>query len=162
MLSWSSLSKKSKHQDSVYEYLTYQLPISLPSLRTAVEKELHDCHAEIARLPPVSNAHPSTEVMLRVTEFCKDIRDTVFGESNKNFVQENRTSYSSFKDAIVLTTPDFRPSEDNEEDDEDIERLSSRPLVISNTPPRGLTDVRKVIMEYVDRRFIISGIFTFL
>ena len=100
--------------------------------------------------------------MLRVTEFCKDIRDTVFGESNKNFVQENRTSYSSFKDAIVLTTPDFRPSEDNEEDDEDIERLSSRPLVISNTPPRGLTDVRKVIMEYVDRRFSISGIFTFL
>jgi len=137
-----NLSKKSKYHGFIYEYVTYPLCISLPSLRTAVEKELHDCHAGIAQLPPVSNAHPSTEVMLRVTEFCKDVRDTVFGEKNKIFVQTNRTSYSSFKDAIIVTTPDFRPFEDIR---------SSYPLVSSNCQPRGLKDVRKVIKECVNR-----------
>jgi len=90
----------------------------------------------------VSNVHPSTEVMLRVTEFSKDVHDTVFGVKDKNFVQASRDTYSEFKEAIMMTTPDFRPFEGS--------RLG-RSLVSSHTPPRDLAYVRKVIKECVDQ-----------
>jgi len=111
---------------------------SLPALRITVEKAILECRAEIAKLPPVSNVHPSTEVMLRVTAFSKDVHDAVFGIQDKNFVQTSRGIYSEFKEAIMMTTPDFRPVESSS---------SGRSLVSTKTEPRDLAFVRQVIKE---------------
>ncbi|KAF8885412.1 P-loop containing nucleoside triphosphate hydrolase protein, partial [Gymnopilus junonius] len=79
-------------------------------------------------LPPVLDLKdPSTEVMLRISAFCKDIKDTVFGRNHEEF----------FKTDIRMTTPDFRPVEDIES--------SRHTAVESHCQPRGLAEVRNII-----------------
>ena len=92
----------------------------------------------VNKLPPVSTKEPSTEIMLRVSAFCKDIKDAVLGRKHYDFVQANRARYASFKFDIEMTAPDFRPFDNIS---------SSSPLIISHTQPRGLSDVRDVIKE---------------
>ncbi|KAF8884433.1 P-loop containing nucleoside triphosphate hydrolase protein [Gymnopilus junonius] len=73
------------------------------------------CIQHLKALPPVLDLKdPSTEVMLRISAFCKDIKDTVFGRNHEEFVQLNKQRYSKFKTDIRMTTPDFRPVEDIE------------------------------------------------
>lgn len=107
-------------------------------MREAVESELFKCLTELDNLPALLTKEPSTEVMLRVSAFSKDIKDTALGRNHYDFVQANRARYSSFKFDIEMTAPDFRPFEDIS---------SSSPLSPSRTQPRGLLDVRNVIKE---------------
>jgi hypothetical protein len=113
-------------------------PRSLPSMRRAVEFELLKCVTELGELPPLLTKEPSTEVMLRVSAFSKDIKDTVLGRKHYDFVQANRARYTSFKSDIELTAPNFRPFEDFS---------SSLPHLNTLTQPRGLLEVRNVIKE---------------
>jgi hypothetical protein len=107
-------------------------------MRKAVESELFKCLTELGELPALLTKEPSTEVMLRVSAFSKDIKDTVLGRNHYDFVQANRARYTRFKSDIEMTAPDFRPFEDIS---------SSSPLLHSLTQPRGLLDVRSVIKE---------------
>jgi hypothetical protein len=111
-------------------------PCSLLSMRDAVECELLQCLADLGELPPLSTKEPSTEIMLRVSAFGKDVKDAVLGRKYYEFVQANRARYASFKTDIEMTAPDFRPFEHVHQ---------TRPLIITLTQPRALTDVRNVI-----------------
>jgi hypothetical protein len=110
---------------------------SLPELASAVDAELAQCRREIDKLPHRSIEAPKTIIMLSITAFCQDISDMVFGSKEKHFVQYSRALYSTFKQEIVATTPDFRPSES----------INGTQSLISNsaTEARSLQDVRQVI-----------------
>lgn len=72
-------------------------------------KLLSDCQNELSLLPVVTLGEPSTEVYLRITQFCEDFRAATFGEKHKSLVQANRRRYSEFKTEIFQTRPNFRP-----------------------------------------------------
>ena len=105
-------------------------------MHKAVESELFKCLTELDELPALLTKEPSTEVMLRVSAFSKDMKDTILGRNHYDFVQANQARYTSFKSDIEMTAPDFRPFEDIS---------SSSPLLHTLTQPRGLLDVRSVI-----------------
>ncbi|CAA7263847.1 unnamed protein product [Cyclocybe aegerita] len=121
---------------NVSALLVLLIEANLPSLRERIAVELEKCIREIEELPPVSHVHPSTEVMLRVTEFCKGMQDAVLGERYKEFVQANKRRYALFEQDIRMTTPDFRPFENV---------TYSSSLVETRTEARSLVDVRNVI-----------------
>jgi hypothetical protein len=106
-----------------------------------VEVELALCHQEISRLPPLSNAEPSTEIILRVNAFCRDVSEAVRGDRmDRRFIQMNKARYLRYKNDIMMTTPDFRPFEDDE--------TSGSSLVDTRTASRSLSDVRRIIKQY--------------
>jgi hypothetical protein len=76
-----------------------------------LEKELirllDDCLKKIAKLPPVSDKDPSTEILLRISAFCQAFKDTVFGRKHRHFVQENKSRYSRFRQEICSTKPKY-------------------------------------------------------
>ncbi|KIM37374.1 hypothetical protein M413DRAFT_448441 [Hebeloma cylindrosporum] len=113
---------------------------NLPLMLKAVESELLKCVAELGELPPVLAKEPSTEIMLRISAFSKDIKDTVLGRKHYDFVQANRARYTSFKVDIEMTAPDFRPFEDIS---------STSPLLKTHTRARGLLDIRNVIRDSI-------------
>ena len=103
-----------------------------------MKEELEKCQKDIDDLPPeLDLKDPSTEVMLRISNFCKDIKEAVFGKNHKSFVQLNKGHYLRFKNEIQMTTPDFRPVEDA--------ASSQYTAVRSYCQPRGLEEVRNVI-----------------
>lgn len=92
------------------------------------------------KLPQKSIEAPKTIIMLSITAFCQDIFDMVFGNKEKHFVHSNCVLYSEFKQEIIGTTPDLRPSESLTE---------ARCLVTkSRTEPRSLQDVRQVTKRW--------------
>ena len=114
---------------------------SLPELRKAVEAELAECIAAIYVLPPVSNAEPSTEIIFRVNEFCRDVSEAIRGDrTDRRFIQRNRVRYLRYKNDIVMTTPDFRPFDD-------ARNGSQEKLVATQTEARWLCDIRHVIKQ---------------
>ena len=111
---------------------------SLPELARKVRSELLKYEHEYSQLPLVPTGQPLTEIMLRVTAFCQDITDAVFGDKHNHFVQSNRAVYSRFKAEIVTTMPDFRPHNGVVS--------KQRSFVTGNrTTPHGLEYVREVI-----------------
>jgi hypothetical protein len=123
-------------------YVTHIIIVdSLPDIRKAVEVELALCHQEISRLPPLSNAEPSTEIILRVNAFCRDVSEAVRGDRmDRRFIQMNKARYLRYKNDIMMTTPDFRPFEDEE--------THGSSLVDTRTASRSLSDVRHIIKQY--------------
>jgi len=107
-------------------------------MRGAVESELEKCLTALSEFPPPLTKEASTEIMLRVSAFSKDVKDAVLGRKYYNFVQSNRARYENFKSDIEKTAPDFRPSEEFE----DIFPHSN-----SLIRPRGLLYIRNVIKK---------------
>lgn len=99
-----------------------------------LEKELtrllDDCLKKIAKLPPVSDQDPSTEILLRISAFCQAFKDAVFGRQHRHFVQENRRRYSRFRQEISSTKPKYI--------------TSSGFMAIGTSPDLNLDGVRKV------------------
>ncbi|KAF8193681.1 P-loop containing nucleoside triphosphate hydrolase protein [Pholiota molesta] len=127
---------------SISALLVDRIERNLPDLRKAVEVELALCHQEISRLPPLSNAEPSTEIILRVNAFCRDVSEAVRGDRmDRRFIQMNKARYLRYKNDIMMTTPDFRPFEDDE--------TSGSSLVDTRTASRSLSDVRRIIKQSI-------------
>ncbi|KAF8873236.1 P-loop containing nucleoside triphosphate hydrolase protein [Infundibulicybe gibba] len=84
---------------------------NLPNLRRSVDDLLQKCAADLGDLPPRAKTEPSAEVLLRVTNFCRELSEAVSGTSNKSFAQGNRRRYAEFKTDICRTRPNFQPFE---------------------------------------------------
>jgi hypothetical protein len=76
-------------------------------LEKAVYRLLDDCLKEIAKLPPLLDKAPSTEIHLRISAFCQDFKDAVFGRTHRDFVQGNTQRYSHFSQDIFSTQPKY-------------------------------------------------------
>ncbi|KJA20646.1 hypothetical protein HYPSUDRAFT_42960 [Hypholoma sublateritium FD-334 SS-4] len=154
---WSAMADRTRFGipnfvRSISALLVARIEKNLPELRKAVADELGRCAAELAALPPRSDADPATEVILRVNAFCKDIADAVHGRSaDTRLARHNRARYAQFKDAIVQTTPDFWPFEIQTplEGVSPYGRHGSLLAHATRTAPRWLDDVRAVIQRSI-------------
>jgi hypothetical protein len=79
--------------------------------------------------------------MLRITEFCTALKETVSGEKDESFVRSNRDLYSDFKQNILKTMPDFRPFEGD-----DLSEYTSF-VPCSQLEPWGLDHIRQKIQQ---------------
>ncbi|KAF9000114.1 P-loop containing nucleoside triphosphate hydrolase protein [Cyathus striatus] len=82
---------------------------NLPKMKENIEKLLIECTSSLNSLPAPPINEPSTEILLRITKFCDDLKNTVSADSNKHVTQAHRSRYADFQDDIRATTPDFRP-----------------------------------------------------
>ncbi|KAJ3916699.1 P-loop containing nucleoside triphosphate hydrolase protein [Lentinula edodes] len=115
---------------------------NLPELRVAVDQLILECSNDLEAIPIVPTKEPSTEILLRISDFCRDVMQAVMGEDHKFLVQHNKRHYETFKVAIERTNPDFWPfisKEDHVNPDLHVQGGSVGPL--------DLEDVRKEIAE---------------
>ncbi|KAF9000117.1 P-loop containing nucleoside triphosphate hydrolase protein [Cyathus striatus] len=118
---------------------------NLPTLKENVEKLLAECVSSLNGLPVPPINEPSTEILLRITRFCDDFKNTASADRNKHVTQEHRHRYAQFQEDIRATTPDFRPYAGST-------MAYSRPQengINFNTEARDLMYVRKVISESI-------------
>ncbi|KAJ3984868.1 P-loop containing nucleoside triphosphate hydrolase protein [Lentinula detonsa] len=87
---------------------------NLPKLRIAVDQMIRECSKELEAMPAVPTSDPSTEILLRVSDFCREVKRAVMGEDHKFLVHDNQRHYQAFKAAIERTTPDFWPFDSKE------------------------------------------------
>lgn len=106
---------------------------------------------ELAELPARIAVDPTTEVLSRVTAFCKALQDIVHGRSeSKTFVHTNRDIYEEFKIAIRATAPNFQPFTDVDfYRSEEVQADGTTRRVDLVQRPMYLYDVRRVIKECV-------------
>jgi hypothetical protein len=76
-------------------------------LEKEVDCLLDECLNKIAKLPPVLDKAPSTEIHLRISAFCQAFNDAVFGRDHHEFVQGNTRRYAHFSQDICLTKPRY-------------------------------------------------------
>ncbi|KAJ4492602.1 P-loop containing nucleoside triphosphate hydrolase protein [Lentinula edodes] len=115
---------------------------NLPELRVAVDQLILECSNDLEAIPIVPTKEPSTEILLRISDFCRDVMQAVMGEDHKFLVQHNKRHYETFKVAIERTNPDFWPfisKEDHVNPNLHVQGGSVGPL--------DLEDVRKEIAE---------------
>ncbi|KAF9482869.1 hypothetical protein BDN70DRAFT_874456 [Pholiota conissans] len=145
---WDKIADRSRFGipnfvSNISALLVERIENNLPELRKAVETELAECIAAISLLPPVSNAEPSTEIIFRVNEFCRDVSEAIRGDrTDRRFIQRNRARYLRYKNEIVMTTPDFRPFDG-------AGNGSQEKLVTTQTEARWLGDIRHVIKQSI-------------
>lgn len=125
---------------------------SLPGLRSDTQSQLEECRSQLAELPTAFNSDAIVEVLGRVTSFCQELHEIVYGYSNdKSFIRANRETYGVFKKSIRKTTPDFRPTAAVNEDSEGLGADNDNSTVGFNEdaprPPQGGTEPRD--LEYV-------------
>ncbi|THH10649.1 hypothetical protein EW146_g8308 [Bondarzewia mesenterica] len=76
---------------------------------------LAECNADLARLPAPSLAasDPGADVLQRVSDFCSELKDMVYGRQGgqKDLIHRNKAVYRLFQREIRGTAPDFRPFE---------------------------------------------------
>ncbi|KAF9482868.1 hypothetical protein BDN70DRAFT_379786 [Pholiota conissans] len=144
---WDGMTDRSRFGipnfvSNISALLVERIENNLPDLWSTVEAELAECFKAISLLPPVSNVEPSTEIIRRVNEFCRDVSEAVRGDRpDRRFIQKNKARYLRYKNDIVDTAPDFRPFEDSTKYGED--------LASSRTAPRWLCDVRRVMKQSI-------------
>ena len=111
----------------------------MPVLQQKIDQELKRCREDIGTLPAVIEEDARTAITLRVTNFCGDLEDIIFGEKDERFVQSNRNLYLEFKRDILATAPDFRPFEGL--------NVSQYPRLVhgSRREPHGLEYIRQMI-----------------
>ncbi|KAF9524508.1 P-loop containing nucleoside triphosphate hydrolase protein [Crepidotus variabilis] len=151
-LPWNQMTDRSRFGipnfvQYVSKLLVDLIEKSLPSLRGRVDEKLQQCLTDLEGIPPLPQGHPSTEVLMRITNFCRAINDAVSGEKYKHFVQSNLVTYSKFKSEIIATAPEFRPFEGSALSLEKTRRCSSCITFVpgSQTEARGLDIVRNRI-----------------
>lgn len=100
-----------------------------------------ECSDELDAMPIAPTRDPSTEILLRLSEFCRDLREAVMGKDHKFLVHTNRRYYETFKSAIQMTNPDFWPVSSKE--------IHTSPglHIQGSVGPLDLQDVRNEIRE---------------
>lgn len=142
-------------------------------MRAEAERQLAECRAELRLLPNAPCTDSAVEVLRLVTEFCQDLKSTVYGGSGAGlgslvnqtafgdgkvrdlaastaFVRGNRGVYDRLKVKIRSTAPDFRPFENGNE--------YGQPCYDSTYDTgktRDLSEVRRVIEEYVNNLLLL-------
>ncbi|KAJ3935180.1 MAG: hypothetical protein NXY57DRAFT_1101046 [Lentinula lateritia] len=119
-----------------------RIEANLPELRVAVDQLILECSNDLKAIPIVPTKEPSTEILLRISDFCRDVMQAVMGENHKFLVQDNKRHYETFKVAIERTNPDFWPfisKKDHSNPNLHVQGGSVGPL--------DLEDVRKEIAE---------------
>ncbi|KAG6830083.1 hypothetical protein H0H87_009296 [Tephrocybe sp. NHM501043] len=112
---WNTIADRSRFGvpnfvASISGLLVQLIEKNLPELRRRVEQLLAECVEELKGLPTALTTNDaSTEVFLRITQFCQDFRSTVFGEQKRTLVQDNRRRYNLFKEDIYRSRPNFAP-----------------------------------------------------
>ncbi|KAF9078197.1 P-loop containing nucleoside triphosphate hydrolase protein [Rhodocollybia butyracea] len=82
---------------------------NLPKLKVAVDQLISDCSNELNTMPQLPTREPSTEILLRISDFCREVHEAVMGKDHKSVVQRNKCHYQTFKAAIERTNPDLWP-----------------------------------------------------
>ena len=61
-------------------------------------------------IPTEFGGDATVEVLLRVSNFCQELREIVCGfDNDKSFIRKNRETYKVFMKSIRRTTPEFKP-----------------------------------------------------
>ncbi|KAF8825881.1 hypothetical protein HHX47_DHR6000635 [Lentinula edodes] len=115
---------------------------NLPELRVAVDQLILECSNDLEAIPIVPTKEPSTEILLRISDFCRDVMQAVMGEDHKFLVQHNKRHYETFKVAIERTNPDFWPFISKEDHVNPYLHVQG-----GSVGPLDLEDVRKEIAE---------------
>lgn len=101
-----------------------------------------ECSNDLEAIPIVPTKEPSTEILLRISDFCRDVMQAVMGEDHKFLVQHNKRHYETFKVAIERTNPDFWPFISKEDHVNPYLHVQG-----GSVGPLDLEDVRKEIAE---------------
>ncbi|KAF9444432.1 hypothetical protein P691DRAFT_763392 [Macrolepiota fuliginosa MF-IS2] len=104
---------------------------NLPQLRTAVEDALRECNNRLGKLPPLPKGEPLTNIMMLITTFLDDLSSASVGDSHKPLAQDCRRRYNRLREDIEEACPEFRPKDDNT-DDEDVINISDVRQIIQN------------------------------
>ncbi|KAE9399885.1 hypothetical protein BT96DRAFT_675521 [Gymnopus androsaceus JB14] len=115
---------------------------NLPNLKTAVDQLILECSNELKAMPIAPTREPSTEILLRISDFCRELREAVMGKDHKFLVHNNRRLYEAFKSAIERTQPNFWPFSSKED-----YRNPGLHTQGGNVGPYDLEDVRDEIAE---------------
>ncbi|KZT64693.1 hypothetical protein DAEQUDRAFT_717652 [Daedalea quercina L-15889] len=131
---------------------------SIPQLRKNATTRLAKVNLEIGRLPGLIG-DPMTEVLKRISSFCKDVQADVYGHSagKRTFVHRSRSTHRDFKIAIRKTMPDFwpfmkidgyvNPGDPGDIENEDKSEVHIRSIPLDG-PPTSLLRVREVIKDF--------------
>jgi len=133
---------------------------ALPKIKQRIAQLLLKTLEELGALPPAPllNANATSEILLRVADFCNHVKTLVYGSGvDKELIQQNRETYKQFKAAIRLSAPDFRPFDDWEEcekpnwDQLELNRFDRSPYQpLLQVAPLDLKGVRDVIKSSID------------
>ncbi|KAJ3972925.1 P-loop containing nucleoside triphosphate hydrolase protein [Lentinula raphanica] len=91
------------------ELLLRMIETNLPRLRTAVANSIKECSEKLDAMPVIPTEEPSTVILLRISDFCREVRRAVMGEDHKFLVHDNKRHYRAFEEAIKHTELDFQP-----------------------------------------------------
>ncbi|KAJ4473675.1 P-loop containing nucleoside triphosphate hydrolase protein [Lentinula aciculospora] len=126
----------------ISQLLLEMIERNLPELKVAVDQLILKCTDDLGAMPVVPTRDPSNEILLRISEFCWEVRQAVMGENHKFLVHDNKRHYETLKTAIERTDPDFWPF---------VSKINRVNPGLHNQEgsvgPFDLEDVRKEIME---------------
>lgn len=92
-------------------------------------------------MPIAPTREPSTEILLRLSDFCREVHEAVMGKDHKFLAHDNKAHYEAFKSAIQRTNPDFWPFSSKEN------HMSPGLHIQGSNGPFDLQDVRNEIKE---------------
>ncbi|KAF5352891.1 hypothetical protein D9757_012099 [Collybiopsis confluens] len=93
----------------ISQLLLMMIETNLPQLKLIVEQLISDFSEKLGNMPKALTTEPTTEIILGISKFCRDLRDAVMGEDHKRLVQQNKAHYEELKTAIEQTNPEFWP-----------------------------------------------------
>ena len=104
-------------------------------------------------LPPAPRSDASVEIVEMVHSFSRDLSDMIFGLSeDKSMVQNNISTYRTFKRDIWATAPNFVPSEVKDFGANVMETDKGNSQNDDNTEsvlePLYLRDIRRIIKRF--------------
>lgn len=146
----------------------------MPKLLENVQELIAACDGQLDGLPESRTVDPATEILRRITAFCKSMQSIIDGTGeDRSFVHKSRAIYQTFSIRVWETAPNFQPFEDmsmfeldvhdddNEAFDDNDDAASDGDSIASGVEiphpgqPLGLYDVRSIIKEYVSNLHII-------
>ena len=107
------------------------------------------CSDRLSALPPPLQNEPTTEMLLRISDFTKAYHDLVNARDNKSLIRKARERYERFKLNILGTSPDFRPWANYQEYTKPSLPTDEEKHSYTLASPIDLRYVRKIARQYV-------------
>ncbi|KAF9035214.1 Dynamin central region-domain-containing protein [Panaeolus papilionaceus] len=146
---WSEMQDEFGYRFGVKNLVKYISPIlmnmiekNLPLLLKEVDDELAKARFALAALPVlVGQDSPALEIVKRITAFCDEIKNEIFGSQTHRLTQQSRNTYNDFKANIQNTRPRFETQPWTSS------LADPNPVTSSHNPVLTIADVRKEIEE---------------
>ncbi|KIK61582.1 hypothetical protein GYMLUDRAFT_224459 [Collybiopsis luxurians FD-317 M1] len=111
---WSNFEDRSRFGvpnfvKDISQLLLAMIETNLPHLKVGVDQLISRYSDELRTMPNLPTREASTEILLRISNFCRELHDAVMGKDHKSLAQRNRSHYAVFKTSIDRTNPDFWP-----------------------------------------------------